>query len=121
MIREERRKFPRLLLSVGVEYKVLNESVPPSSPVTTYSKNISVGGICIILLEEVKIDTVLDLTFLLSDCKEIIKAQGKVVWLREFVIGVNQSIRGYEAGVEFTDISEENKIKINEYVMEKRI
>lgn len=120
MIREERRKFPRLLLSVGVEYNVINKGVVEPA-VTTYSKNISVGGICIILLERVELNSVLDLTFSMPDCKQTIKAQGEVVWLREFVIGVNQTIKGYEAGIEFTNISEEDKNKINEYVTDKRI
>lgn len=119
MIPEERRKFPRLLLNVGVEYTILDEA--DSSSAETYIKNISAGGLCIILLEPLCVGARLNLRFLLPELNNEIKTECRIVWSREFIIGEGQSqTKGYEAGIEFINISSEERNTINKYVSNRQ-
>lgn len=119
MISEERRKFPRLLLNVGVEYIILDEA--DSTAALTSSKNISAGGLCIILLEPLCVGTQLELSFLLPEDENMIKAQCRVVWSREFIIGEGAGqAKGYESGIEFINISAGERNTISKYISNRQ-
>ncbi len=117
MSQSERRKYPRLSINVEVEYTLLKRASLQLK--SAQSKNISAGGICIILLEKLEVGTPLEFKFSLPGYDRIIKCEGRIAWLQEFLIGENNSISGYNAGVEFSNISEEDRNKINEYVAGK--
>lgn len=102
-------------LNVGINYKILDKIEPPD--IVTQSKNISEGGICIILLEKVINGAVLDLTFTLLGSDEPVRTMGRVAWISEFIVGDPRTGRAYEAGVEFIDISDDDRKKISEYVI----
>lgn len=114
---DERRKFPRLNLNVEIEYQKVNP--PPAAEVRlSESKNISVGGVCIVALDKLNIGDVLDLKLSLPE--ENISAKGKVAWIEEFSVGnVGSSVVAYDTGVEFTQISESDRAKINKFVLNR--
>ena len=115
----ERRRFPRLPVNMGVDYKALDKK--ESDSITMDSKNISVGGIRIILLEKTEIGSLLELKFLLPESQKLISATGRVAWVEEFIVGDAKKARAYEAGIEFINISEEDRNKIGEYVRDHLI
>lgn len=115
MVIAERRRFPRLSLNVEVEYKILEQIEPEF--VITETKNLSAGGIRIILLEKVNIGTLLELKFLIPDLNKILSAIGKVVWIEEFIVGDIKTGKAYDAGIEFINISKEDREKIKQYVI----
>ena len=108
----ERRKFPRLNAVVNVEYSIIGEG---PLKYTESTKNIGAGGICLIVYEEIKINTLLSLKFFLPDSNEPIQAKGRVVWKGEFSISSDQ-IRRYDLGIEFVEIGEEDRERISKYV-----
>ena len=115
MRKTEKRKSPRLSFDVELQYQVLN----PRSPKTPKSrgKNISAGGLCIIMLEKVKIGTPLKLEFSFPNEDKPIVAKGKVMWVEKLTIISTESYVSYDCGVEFVDISPHDIESINHHIM----
>jgi c-di-GMP-binding flagellar brake protein YcgR len=115
---EERRKYVRLNALVDVAYnKHPRKSGEESS--LQLSKNISKGGICLIVYEEFKKDDLLDLKICFSGVKAPIEAVARVVWVSEFIIG-DEIGKRYDLGIEFIKISDSNREKIDQYVFSHR-
>lgn len=116
----ERRKHPRLELASRrlifiVYYSFIEEGFGKQLSIV---RNISAGGICIIVNETIKEATLLDLTINFLDYKFPIQIKGRVVWWR------NRTVESwcpkdmqYEMGIEFTEIKDEDRQKISRYVM----
>lgn len=111
----ERRVFPRLLFNVEVEYHALfsSEGTQPSS---AYSKNISVGGICLMTPDRLDCDNLLELKFFLPDSGEPVRATGRVVWTKKFEAGILGPAEAYDSGIEFISIAPEERERIKQYV-----
>ena len=110
MPEQDKRRFPRLSVNVEVEY-VVSDSANPER-YTTSSKNVSEGGICVIAVEKVAIDTIIDLRFLIPELGKFINAKGKIAWVREIVFQEHHACQMYEVGIEFMDIAPEDRSKI---------
>ena len=108
----ERRRFPRLIASVDVEYSILRKGTLQEQAVT---KNISAGGICLIVYEKIEPGTFLALKILLSSINYIIEAKAKVIWSSYFTVGPDGRDR-YDLGIEFVEINESDRQKISQYV-----
>jgi len=108
----ERRRFPRLSVAVDIQYRVLPDAVAYETGATT---NISSGGICLILYEELKTGAILELNIYLPDNQPIIKAKGKVVWIRPFNVSKDEKER-FDSGIEFMDVNETDRKRIDNYV-----
>ena len=111
----ERRAYQRLLFSVEIDYQVLPQS-PDQGISKTNSKDISAGGIRLVILEKIKPGRLLDLKFLLPGSALPICATGKVAWIEAFSIGSIDSSDAYDAGIEFIDIDPGDKEKIHLFV-----
>jgi len=110
----ERRRFPRLDTSVDIEYGIFKkESLQEGKAVT---KNISAGGICLIVYEKIEIGTILDIRSNLKDINYIIKARGKIVWSSNFTV-MPGNIARYDLGIEFVEIKEDDRQKLSQYVL----
>ncbi len=108
---EERRDFPRLTVSVDIEYLILNEIKAQQS----LSKNISAGGICLIVYEKIAIGSILLLKFRFPNDNQEVQAKGRVVWSSYFTIGADRKDR-YDLGIEFTDIGADVKEKLAQHI-----
>ncbi|MFH1768166.1 MAG: PilZ domain-containing protein [Candidatus Omnitrophota bacterium] len=109
----ERRQYPRLTASVDIKY-----SVVPANSLNEIgcTKNISIGGICLIVYEKVEIGSVLFLEFILPDTNDSIKATGNVAWTEEFSISTDAMPR-YDVGIEFINIDKDARDKISRYIL----
>lgn len=110
---EEKRRFVRLSASVDVNY-TKKEAVLEEKSLRT--KDISAGGICIISFEPLQESGLLDLKISIPEEASPINAVGRVVWVKEFIIGDISKGKRYDVGVEFIKISGEDRNKINKYV-----
>ena len=108
----EKRKFVRLSALVDVIYskRAITEKE------TSITRNISQGGICLIAYDELNERDVLDLKLYLPGENSPIQATGKVVWVKEFIIGSIEEGKRYDVGIEFMDIKEEDANRVNKYV-----
>ena len=114
----EKMAFQRLLFSVEVEYKVVS-SPEVLAALKARSKNISAGGIRLVVLEKLRAGTVLDLKFLLSGSPEPVRAKGMVAWTEEYTVGSLDSSKAYDAGIEFISIKQKDKARIQQYVQSR--
>lgn len=109
----ERRQFKRLNLSVEVlcrkhPVKILDKAA--------LSRNISQGGICLIVYEEMSKGQMLELEFRFPRDMAPVKALGRVVWTSEFTVGQGAAGRRLDVGVEFIKINQGDLEKVNNYV-----
>jgi c-di-GMP-binding flagellar brake protein YcgR len=110
---EERRKFPRLNMAVDIEYSFLQKD--SSLMMEVQSKNISSGGICLIVYEEVKVGDSLDLVINLPEGELPIRVKGVVKWIGEFILSAGNR-NSWDVGVEFIGINEAEREKLSRYV-----
>lgn len=111
---EERRKYARLNALVDVAYNK-HPHRPEEESLLRLSKNISKGGICLIVYDQLKKDDLLDLRIFLPDAFNPVEAVGQVVWAAEFVIGDKIGKR-FDVGIEFVKISDADRDRIDQYV-----
>jgi c-di-GMP-binding flagellar brake protein YcgR len=110
---EERRKFIRLNALTDVSYT----KHPPKEKIKlSLAKNISTGGICLIVYEEIKKSEILDLKIYIPEGKLPVNAIGRVAWVKEFIIGDASQGKRYDVGIEFIKIKKEDIDRINKYV-----
>ncbi|MBU1122465.1 MAG: PilZ domain-containing protein [Candidatus Omnitrophota bacterium] len=112
---DERRKFIRLNANVVVQWKKVDKENAAIGD-TAVSKNVSVGGISLILYDEkLEIGDIINLEIQLPQ-EENVFAKGKVVWINEFEIMGQVNKKRYDVGVEFVDIKELDSNRIKKYV-----
>ncbi len=107
----ERRRYPRLKAAL-IEYSLLGDV---SSKELSFTKNVSIGGVCILLPEEIPTNTLLSLNIYLPNCDKPIILKGKVVWIERsdyYTPGRTY----YNVGIEFIDIDEKTQSLINSYI-----
>ena len=112
---QERRKFARLKTSVDVKYTVIGNP----GEIEVFSKDISAGGLCIVLIEELVADTPLQLEILVPDIKDAIRALARVVWQRKCKEQEAEGKTLFETGVEFTGLSDFDRFNLNRYILDK--
>ena len=104
---KERRRYVRIDLCTQVEYEIL----PMQSPLKAETKNISAGGLCLLVDEEIQPGAVLHLKFYLPDKeKTCVESLGRVVWQKK-------DDRGYLTGIEFKNISPHLELKLSMFVL----
>ena len=97
---EENRKYPRIPLDVRVncDFNAI-----------AHTKDISEGGICLITDVKLDEDNFIQLDFILPEQSEEIRAYGKVMWSRKATKNL------FENGVNFWEIQDTDKVKIQDF------
>ncbi len=108
----ERRKYPRLDGFLSIDYKVLGQD---GSLINTVCKNISAGGICFPVRENIEQNTLLEVNIYVRETNKMIKTQGRVAWAKRR----EDKSYPYIIGVEFTDIEDAERDFILCYVWER--
>ena len=116
MRRSDKRKLPRLLYDVELKYEVL--TLPSPKTQKSRVKNISVGGLSIMIFEKVKVGTLLKIEFSLLNEDKPIVVKGKVLWVEKFeIVSTEFASTSYNCGIEFVDISPQDQESINHHIM----
>ncbi|MFC1699237.1 PilZ domain-containing protein [Candidatus Omnitrophota bacterium] len=111
---QERRKFPRIKSELLVRYKVLET---PEQEVEAQTKDISEGGLCLVAREHLISGSVLALEVKFPHSKKPIVACGTVVWSKPSSLGISPGGHPrFDNGIEFKDISVDDRQRINEMV-----
>jgi c-di-GMP-binding flagellar brake protein YcgR len=108
----ERRRFVRLNSAVDIQYNLLEKE--PAERLKTKSRNISAGGICIIASEKLEIDDILVISITVPGETLPVVTKGRVAWIKPFEIG--KEGQHFDVGIEFIEISPEDRKKIEQYV-----
>jgi hypothetical protein len=110
MVNFERRRHPRFVVDLPVEYwKINNCSSCPSR-----ATNVCEGGLLLLLLEQLEIGQNLRLNLFVDVGNELISIEAvvKVVW-KDMHVGKNAE---YRTGVKFVDIVAENMDKLKVFL-----
>ncbi len=104
-----RRKFPRVHYKCIIQIKTMDSS----KSLSTNTENIGEGGICVILEEDLGLFQGVNLEIdLESGMPQNIKCSGTVVWVIKKRDPKAKGKIFYDTGVEFVDISEEDRERI---------
>ena len=87
---------------------------PPRESSKDQTRNISAGGICLIVYEKLRQGDVLKLDIELPN-KQVITSRGRVAWVKEFQMGRTDE-KKYDAGIEFMDINDQQRSDIRQFV-----
>ncbi|MBI4355663.1 MAG: PilZ domain-containing protein [Candidatus Omnitrophica bacterium] len=104
---QDKRRFARLRTTVDVTYQTAPESVVQRAE----TKDLSHGGICLVVRESLAIGSVVHLTLTLRGIAAPIACQAKVRWLREVRpadVGIS-AWTAFEAGLEFEELTAEDQ------------
>lgn len=112
LIGQEKRVYKRVSANIPIGYKIVGTECEPK---ITRSKDVSAGGLKLVLFVEEKIwvGFLLDVEVYLPGKIHPITARARVVWVRDYQ---EELRKGYEVGVEFIDILKEEKIEIAKFV-----
>jgi c-di-GMP-binding flagellar brake protein YcgR len=113
---KEKREYVRLDLNVRVDWKKISETSDPAEEFTDKTKNISVGGLCLIVNEKLNVGDSLQIALELPS-KKIIDMEGRVMWINEYEIFGKEEEQFYDVGIEFMNISKDEREEIKEFVL----
>jgi len=113
---EEKREFVRLDLNVKVDWKRIGATSEPTAEFTNETKNISAGGLCLVVNEKLEAGEELQIGMELPS-GEIIDVKGRVVWVSEYEIFGREQEKIYDVGIQFMNISKKERKEINEFVL----
>ena len=113
---EERRKFVRMNYTTPVKWKNLATSAEGSSFIIDITKDISAGGVRMILNTVLKAGDELYIKFKLPPDKTF-NLKGQVKWTKEIeLVSEEGDSTIYYAGIEFLDMSDEERDSIDQIV-----
>ena len=110
----DRRKFPRVnypclvVIRHGAEEK--------SDVILTHTENVGIGGVCVILKQDVRIFCPVELELDLLDLGNHIKCKGKVVWNVQRKTDVKKKPLFYDIGIEFDSLDKKEQQRLDEIV-----
>lgn len=107
----DRRKYPRFNLAVEVQYTKHEAS---RAACCGESRDISLGGVCLIAYEIINVADTLSLEIKLPKNNNI-KSDAIVRWIRPFVVGTERKVR-YDIGLEFINLDKQAKDKLTGYL-----
>lgn len=80
--------------------------------------NVSIGGLGVILEKELMRNTIVELQLFLPDELPAVECEGRIVWSLKRAEYVKQKPGQFDTGIEFIDISEQDKNRINHIIDE---
>ena len=119
-----RRQFPRVnypcLVVIRNSEEMDADEEDKSSTILTHTDNIGVGGVCVVLKQNLKMFSSVELELDLLDLEDHIRCLGKVVWnvpkAGEGSREVKEKNKLYDIGIEFVDISKENQMRLEKII-----
>lgn len=120
MVKEDLRKFPRVIVKVVVDFesselmRLLVDYPDSEAYLFDYSTNFSEGGIFIKTKKPFEIGKQIDFNFSLPDSPRIFHVKGKVVWKNS----ANGPIKdlGEGVGIEFIEMDADTRSEISNFV-----
>ena len=113
---QEKRRFKRTDYNTNVTWKSLTGPSQGTAVIPDITKDISAGGIRLALYELLEIGAKLELKFTIG-AEKTIKAKGWIKWIERIkMTSDDKTTVGYYVGIEFLDLSKEDKAFIDKFV-----
>ena len=110
----DRRQFPRVIYPCLVVIR--NQESGEEDVILTHTENIGIGGVCVILKQNVRIFCPVELELDLLDLGTHIKCKGKVVWNIRRNVDEKRKPLSYDIGIEFQDLVEKEQQRLEAVV-----
>lgn len=105
----ERRQQPRVNTTMSVQYRGIRQQ--NDSVVDAISRDISAGGVRLLVNEFISVFTRLILDIAVPSTPKPVRVVSKITWIRKRPYGEQ-----YEVGAQFMDMSEEDKRGVGDFV-----
>lgn len=109
-----RRRFPRVKYPCLVVLR--NETGSGGGVILTHTENVGVGGVCVILKQNIKMFSEVSVELDLLDLGDHIKAKAKVVWNVQRKNDEEHKPSFYDVGLEFIDLSNKDKSRLENII-----
>jgi len=109
----DRRRFPR----ANYPCKIIVMKKGQTKKFSAHTENIGVGGVCVILNEELDRFTEIELILMLDDKQPPIYCDARIVWTVKRMMPTTQ-VPQVDTGVEFVNLKEKDKLRIEKIVQE---
>lgn len=83
---------------------------------STYTENIGVGGICVILEKDLGLFSPVELQIDLKDNLPGVECDGTIVWVVRRAEHEKRRPNHYDIGIEFIDLKDKDKVRIDAVV-----
>ncbi len=110
-----RRKFPRVNYPCLVVIRSDDES-DKNNIILTHTDNVGIGGVCVVLKQDVKMFSEVELELDLLDLGEHICCRGKVVWNVQRQREAAEKPLFFDIGIEFLNITPEDQKRLERIV-----
>jgi c-di-GMP-binding flagellar brake protein YcgR len=105
----EKRRFIRTKFPCKITIRT-----PKEHSISTYTENISAGGIRVTIEEQLQIATIVDLEVYLRE--KSVTCRGRIVWVVDKESPYRKGIAYCDTGIEFYEITDQDRKTINELV-----
>jgi len=102
----EKRRFIRAKFPCVILIHTLHEHV-----ITTYTENISAGGVRVIIEEKLETSSTVGLEVQIKN--NVVSCKGRIVWVVDKESPYKKGIFYYDTGIEFYEIKEDDRQIIN--------
>ena len=109
----DRRKSPRILISIPVKLKVKNLTSGITSSILAETREIGEGGLSLFVKKPIVLSSVIIVHLDLSPRYETIQTRAVIVW-RDFFAA--QAFKKFWYGVRFVDLTERSRHTLNQYI-----
>ena len=109
-----RRRFPRVIYPCLVV--IQNKEGGDKDIILTHTENIGIGGVCLILKQDIKMFTVVELELDLLDLGNHIKCLGKIVWNVQRKTDAKNKPMFYDIGIEFMDAKDDERQRLEKII-----
>ncbi len=110
---QERRQFVRIKVKLYIGYKALD---PSQLEGHCWSRDISVGGIGLVIKNKVEFGTMMELRIGLHDKLKPLVTKAKVFWQVESPVPDEDGSKCYRTGLIFTSLAEEEKNRLDNFI-----
>lgn len=109
----DRRKFPRANYPCLV---IIRNSDKTQDVILTHTENIGVGGVCVILKQDVKMFEPVEIELDLLDLGNHIKSEGKIVWNIRRKVDERKKPLFHDIGIEFKNLKQNDQNRLRDIV-----
>jgi len=107
-----KRRFPRIRYQCLIKLRKASSS----QIVSTYTENVGIGGICVILGEKIDLFETVDIELMLENGLESVICGGKVMWAVGRCRPGGKNAAEYDIGIEFEHIKDRDLAVIRKIV-----
>lgn len=110
----DKRRFPR----ANYPCKIIVIKKQAAEKISTHTENIGVGGVCVMLNQELDRFSEVELILFLKDQQPPIYCDARIVWTVKRQMPSPKQATQIDTGVEFVNLKEKDKLRIEKVVKE---